>query len=92
MVVYGHLSGLPCSVPSTLLTTRGLAVRGFSLRPAEANEDIERRRQIYAELAGILAETPEQLSAVYGFDEIAGGLEAAGAPGRRGRVLLALDR
>ncbi len=36
LVVFGHLSGEPISVPSQLLTGGGLTIRGFSLRPAEA--------------------------------------------------------
>lgn len=49
LLVYGHLSGQPCSVPSVLLTGRGLMVRGFSLRRAEASMDAA-LEPIWAEL------------------------------------------
>lgn len=35
LIVYGHLSGDPCTVRSNLLTGRGLTISGFSLRRAE---------------------------------------------------------
>lgn len=36
LIVFGHLSGAPVTIPSRVLTGGGLAVSGFSLRPAEA--------------------------------------------------------
>jgi len=35
LIVFGHLSGAPITIASQLLTGGGIALRGFSLRPAE---------------------------------------------------------
>ena len=71
------------------MTSRGLRLRGFSLRPAEAGEPRERTRKVYATLAAILAESPEPVAAVYPLDQVERALEACATPGRGGRVLLA---
>ena len=89
ILVFGHLSGRPCSIASTLLTAHGLSLAGFSLRPAEAGESEAQRRLVYAELAEILAGAPEPVSAVFGLGDIERALAARPAGGR---VLLALDR
>ena len=91
ILVYGHLSGEPCLIPSTLLTTRELAVSGFSLRPAEEGESPERRAALYAELAELAAQAPEPVAGIFPLDEVEAAVAAAGAAGRRGRILLRLD-
>ena len=93
LVVFGHLSGRPCEVASTLLTARLLTLHGFSLRPAEAPDPPERLGQIQEEVAELLRPTPARLPVrdVFGLSELGAALAAATAGGG-GRVLLALDR
>ncbi len=92
VTVFGHLSGHPCTIPSTLLTARGLAVGGFSLRPAEAGEGPARLRTLYAGLAEALARPPAiaQVAAIHPLADLDRALAAARRGG--GRILLALDR
>jgi NADPH:quinone reductase-like Zn-dependent oxidoreductase len=90
ILVFGHLSGEPCSVPSALLTTRGLRVGGFSLRPAEKGERSWERAAHYAGLAAIAIEAPEPVAAVFPLSDTDAALAAAADPSRRGRILLAL--
>jgi NADPH:quinone reductase-like Zn-dependent oxidoreductase len=91
VLVYGHLSGQPCSIPSTLLTTKGLTIAGFSLRPAEAADPPGTRAALYADLAVLAAETPESVHAIFPLDEAEHALAAAAGRGREGRILLSLD-
>jgi NADPH:quinone reductase-like Zn-dependent oxidoreductase len=91
LLVYGHLSGEPCAIPSQLLTTRGLCVRGFSLRPAEAGEKREATIRLYAELAELASACPGPVAAVFPIDELGPALAAAASPGRSGRLLLRLS-
>src|SRR3546814_4674359 len=88
LLVYGHLSGDPCEIPSTLLTTKSLNLHGFTLRAAEASEGAARRVARYAELAARAIRHPEPIGGIYGFGELDAALAvaAAGRPG--GRVLL----
>jgi NADPH:quinone reductase-like Zn-dependent oxidoreductase len=91
LLAYGHLSGLPCTIASTLLTTRGLTVAGFSLRPAEAGDSREALIAIYADLATIAAKEPEPVAAIFPLSQVEAALDAVAARGRAGRILLALD-
>jgi len=91
ILVYGHLSGRPCMIPSALLTTRGLTVAGFSLRPAEAADPPGARAALYADLAVLAAEAPELVHASFPLDEVERAIAAAAERGRRGRILLSLD-
>jgi NADPH:quinone reductase-like Zn-dependent oxidoreductase len=91
LLVFGHLSGRPCAIPSEILTTRGLRVAGFSLRPAEAGELPGARAAHYAGLAAIAIEAPEPVRAVFALSDVDAALAAVADPGRRGRLLLALD-
>lgn len=91
ILVYGHLSGRPCTIDSTLLTTRNLNVTGFSLRPAETADLPGARAALYADLAALAAETPEPVAATFPLDEAGQALRAAEGRGRNGRILLALD-
>ncbi|WP_044564034.1 2-enoyl thioester reductase domain-containing protein [Azospirillum sp. B4] len=92
VVIFGHLSGEDCVIPSGLLTGRGLTVRGFSLRPAEAPETPATMAALYSRLAGLAcrpeAHTP--VVATYPLDALSTALATAGSG--VGRVLLALDR
>ena len=92
MVVFGHLSGLACEIPSSLLTGRNLTVRGFSLRPAEAREDPEMRAALYDRLRRVLETTDAQtpVGKTYALEKLGEALEASERDGTR-RVLIALD-
>ncbi len=85
--VYGHLSGRPCEIASTLLTTRSLSVQGFTLRAAEACESRAHRAGLYADLARIGSREPEPIAATFPLGDIAAAL-ALVADRPRGRVLL----
>lgn len=88
LLVYGHLSGEPCTIPSTFLTTKSLNLHGFTLRSFEADESVAQRVARYAELASLAIEDPEPIASVFALDQI----DVALAPERgrpRGRILLA---
>ncbi|MFV3075005.1 alcohol dehydrogenase catalytic domain-containing protein [Niveispirillum fermenti] len=89
LLVYGHLSGQPCQVPSTLLTGRGLSIRGFSLRPAEAADPDIRGfyRMLAARLDGMPLIAP--VRGVWPLSALGEAVTAARGPGA-GRVLLDL--
>jgi NADPH:quinone reductase-like Zn-dependent oxidoreductase len=89
LIVYGHLSGQPCEIPSMLLTSRGLRVSGFSLRRDEAADPVE-LAPLYATLAAIAARAPEPIAETFPIEEIASALDPAAKSGRRGRILLRL--
>jgi NADPH:quinone reductase-like Zn-dependent oxidoreductase len=89
LIVFGHLSGVPLSVPSQLMTGRRLSLVGFSLRPREASLGKNRVKQLFAELvaeaSGRLPRMP--VRGVFPLSRIDDALAAARASGR-GRVLL----
>lgn len=88
LLVYGHLSGEPCVIPSTLLTIKSLDLHGFTLRSFEADEGIARRAARYAELAALAAEDPEPIAGIFALGQIDAALSLArGRP--EGRILLA---
>lgn len=89
MIVHGHLSGEPCRIPSMLLTTRGLRIRGFSLRSAEPG-DRRIRDRLYARLAQMAATAPEPIHAIFPLAAVDRAMAAMSDPGRRGRILLDL--
>lgn len=93
LVVFGHLSGRPCEIPSALLTGRQLVVRGFSLRPAEAADTRADMARILEQMADLLRPPAAHLvvRAVLGLSELDAALALARSRGA-GRVLLALDR
>nr|WP_314437263.1 2-enoyl thioester reductase domain-containing protein [uncultured Brevundimonas sp.] len=93
LVVFGHFSGRPCQIPSQLLTTRSLTVRGFSLRPEEAGSSNAELQALYDRLS-LAAEEPEMfppVAATFPLSQLNAALAAARDPGVLGRVLLALD-
>lgn len=55
LIVFGHLSGDPVSVPSQLLTGGGLTIQGFSLRPAETALGVAERNARFADLFALSA-------------------------------------
>jgi NADPH:quinone reductase-like Zn-dependent oxidoreductase len=90
LAVYGHLSGSPCEIPSALLTSRGLLVRGFSLRPAEAGVTHAGLADFYRDLAYRLRDFTPPIAATYRLRDIQAALRHAAAPGHRGKILLDL--
>ena len=58
MMVFGHLSGRPMTVPSRLMTGGGLTVAGFSLRPAEQAVGEEGVRALFAGIFATLPSAP----------------------------------
>ncbi len=90
LIVYGHISGQPCTIPSTLLTGRDLTIRGFSLRRAEVDRDMDDLQTFYDRLAKLLEAHPEPVDSVHDLGAVDMALHAARRRGRNGRVLLAL--
>jgi NADPH:quinone reductase-like Zn-dependent oxidoreductase len=89
VTVFGHLSGEPCRIASTLLTGRGLIVGGFSLRPAEAADSTADLRRLYAALAALLIAHPLPVAETVPLSRLDEALAAAEAG--RGRILLDLQ-
>lgn len=89
LAVFGHLSGAPCSIASTLLTGRNLNVRGFSLRPQEAQDTRAVLQALYDNLAAF--DLPAPVAATYPLSGLEEALAHAARPGLGGRVMLALD-
>lgn len=92
VLVFGHLSGEPSTIRSQLLTGRGLTVRGFSLRPAEAKMTHAAREAMVAELWAVAGQGGAELPirAVLPLAEAERAIALARTPGQ-GRVLLDLD-
>ena len=91
LAVYGHLSGRPCEIPSALLTSRGLLVRGFSLRPAEAGITQAGLADFYRDLSHSLRDFTPPVAATYALRDIHAALRHAAAPGHHGKILLDLS-
>lgn len=91
LVVFGHLSGRPCEIPSGLLTSRGLTVRGFSLRPAEAGVAPASMQAFYDRLAADMGNDEPPIVRIYPLAEIHAALAHAAQEGRGGKVLLDLS-
>lgn len=66
LTVFGHLSGEPCSIPSTLLTG-GVTVDGFSLRADEGTAGRRELQSVYAPLAHYYTMRPTLLSPLIRF-------------------------
>jgi NADPH:quinone reductase-like Zn-dependent oxidoreductase len=93
LAVFGQLSGLPCTIPPSLLTGRGLTVKGFSLRPAEVQDSPAEIAGIFAELFALFrsAALDIPIAATYPLTEVAAALRHASEPHAPGRIMLALD-
>lgn len=91
LIVFGHLSGEPVSVPSQLLTGSALTIRGFSLRPAEAALGQAARIDMFADLLAAADDGRLHLPvrAIVPLSSIDAALELARTAGR-GRVLIDL--
>ena len=88
LVVFGHLSGAPCSIPSTLLTSRGLTVRGFSLRPTESGATQGHLNDFYHHLAADIGDLHPNIAATYKLRDLHAALDHAARPGRGGKIML----
>jgi len=90
MLLFGHLSGRPCTIPSALLTGRQLCVRGFSLRPDEEGSSNSELQALFDKLA-VIAGEPEMapvVAAHYPLSALDEALRHAKSPDPGGRVLL----
>jgi NADPH:quinone reductase-like Zn-dependent oxidoreductase len=97
LIIYGHLSGRPCVIPSGLLTGRDITVSGFSLRAAEAGDNYDALQSLYDHLADTLLQTPstQPIAAILPLTTLQDALVLAKQPSearQAGRVLLALDQ
>ena len=83
LTVFGHLSGQPCSIPSPLLTGRGISLDGFSLRPDEGTAARRLLQPLFNRLGTLLADQPALLPAFerYPLDRLDAAMRHAG-PGR----------
>jgi len=92
LAVFGHLSGEPCSIPSLLLTGKGLTVLGFSLRPAEAADTHDGLQGIYDELSALALAVDLQptVAAVVPLDEMPDALALVRQCHLQGKVMIAL--
>jgi NADPH:quinone reductase-like Zn-dependent oxidoreductase len=90
LTVFGHLSRQPCEIPSSLLTGRGLTVRGFSLRSAEAGSSPDDLAAFYGDLAFTLRDFHPLVAATYKLRDLHAALRHAAVPGQHGKVLLDL--
>lgn len=91
LVVFGHLSGSPISVRSLLMTSRGLSITGFSLRPAEAALGPTVVQSAFQQMFALLGERAPTIPVrgTYPLSQIQAALAAAREPGG-GRTLLDL--
>jgi len=91
LLLFGHLSGEPASIPSELLTGRGLTVKGFSLRRSEARMTVADHGAMTLAIAETAARGAAELPvrAVLPLGEADRAIALARTPGR-GRVLLDL--
>jgi NADPH:quinone reductase-like Zn-dependent oxidoreductase len=92
LIVYGHLSGQDCRIPSTLLTGKDISVAGFSLRRAEAGQ-APGMQGFYDNLAGWMmrAAPAPSVAATLPLSRLDEALALAES-NPAGRVMLALDR
>ena len=91
LMVFGHLSGEPVTIRSQVLTGGGLAVCGFSLRPAEAELGAAGVRLLFDALFEQLRDFPPDLPvhSCLPFTRIDAAIAVARA-GQVGRVLINL--
>jgi NADPH:quinone reductase-like Zn-dependent oxidoreductase len=91
LLLFGHLSGRPCSVRSQLVTGGRLTIRGFSLRPAEAAMAPAEHADMVAALWAAAQQDGARLPvrAILPLSEARHAIALARTPGR-GRVLLDL--
>lgn len=91
ILVFGHLSGMPVTVPSGVLTAKGLSVVGFSLRPVEAKLGPDCVARMFADIFEHAAIMPAaRVGAVVPITE-AGDAVALARRGGAGRVQLAFE-
>jgi NADPH:quinone reductase-like Zn-dependent oxidoreductase len=86
LLVYGHLSGEPCQIASTQLTTKSLSVNGFTLRSVQAAKSRADLTNLYRYLGGLAAADPEPIKAIFPLDDVADALAFRST--QRGRIIL----
>lgn len=91
IIVFGHLSGAPAVIPTTLLTGKGLTIKGFSLRPAEASTPAGLRQQAFARIFAAALDPANHLAIrdILPMEQVQHALQLARQSGS-GRVLLSM--
>lgn len=92
VVNYGLLSSRPCQVAPHDTVFRDISLRGFWLQRWWNNATRQQIRDLYANLAGMVArgELSVPVEAVYPLDQVSAALQHAARPGRVGKVLLSM--
>ncbi len=90
VVNYGAMSGQACAISPASLIFRGITLRGFWLARWFRTAAPDLRREVYGELAGLIAagKLHANIEATYGIDDIKQAVTAAAAGERSGKVLL----
>ena len=90
LVNYGRLSGEPCTIDPGAFVFRDLTVRGFWLASWFQQAPEDRRRELFGEIAGLVAtgKLHAPIHATYDVSEIAEAVAAAASGGRSGKVLV----
>lgn len=90
VVVYGVLSGEACRIAPGSFVFRDITLKGFWLAFWFRNASPERQREVYGELARLIAvgELSARVHATYPLAQIKDAVTAAAAGGRNGKILL----
>jgi NADPH:quinone reductase-like Zn-dependent oxidoreductase len=93
VVIYGVLSGGAASFDAADVLFRNVAVRGFWFSAWFSGADAAERKALYDTLAPLLADgtLAVPVEAVYPLAEVRAALAHAARPGRRGKILLAMN-
>ena len=90
LCVYGHLSGEPCQIPSSLLTFGQVTVQGFNLGHALARKTHAQVHDLYLTLAAQFASGQLRMPVerCYGLEQIGDALAHAQASRLHGKILV----
>jgi NADPH:quinone reductase len=93
LISFGVMSGQPMQISSGDVIFKQAVVKGFWLAKLMTTMEPERMRRLISELVTRAAsgEMTLQVDGVYPMREAAAAMTAAGAPGRKGKVLLSLQ-
>lgn len=91
IIVFGHLSGEPAVIPTRFLTGKGLMIKGFSLRPAEASMSASIREQAFAKVFAAASDPANHMAIreIIPIEKIQHALQLARQAGS-GRVLVSM--
>lgn len=90
VVIYGAMSGEPCTLSPGSLIFRGISLRGFWLAQWYRTTEPRVRAALFGELVALVAsgQLRAQVQATYGIDRIREAIAAAAAVERDGKILL----